>query len=71
MTIYWQGGVARKPIDVPLTDAERARFVDVQHQANRWTYIGSGMTHPNFLETLGGLNPSKRQMIESVSSGFC
>jgi hypothetical protein len=29
------------------------------------------MTHPNFLETLGGLNPSKRQMIESVSSGFC
>ena len=54
-----------------FTDAERARFVDVQHQANRWTYIGSGMTHPNFLETLGGLNPSKRQMIESVSSGFC
>lgn len=54
-----------------LTDAERARFMEVQHQANRWTYIGSGMTHPNFLETLGGLNLSKRQMIESVSSGFC
>jgi len=54
-----------------LTETERAQFVEAQHQANRWTYIGSGMTHPNFLETVGGLNLSKRQMIESVSSGFC
>jgi hypothetical protein len=54
-----------------LTAAERRQFMAVQHQANRWTYIGSGMTHPKFLETLGELSPAKKQMIEGISPGFC
>lgn len=54
-----------------LNAGERDRFMQVQHQANRWTYIGSGMTHPNFLSTLGDLSASKRQMIEGMSPGFC
>ena len=54
-----------------LTAAEREQFLTVQHQANRWTYIGSGMTHPKFLETLGELSPAKKQMIEGISPGFC
>ncbi len=54
-----------------LNAAEREQFMTVQHQANRWTYIGSGMTHPKFLETLGELSPAKKQMIEGVSPGFC
>lgn len=53
-----------------LNDDERARFVEVQHQANRWTYIGSGMSHPKFLETLGGVSESGRRMIEQANSTF-
>jgi hypothetical protein len=48
----------------------RAAFTDVQHQANRWTYIGSGMSHPKFLETLGELSPSMRDKIEAASASF-
>lgn len=53
-----------------LNDSERAQFASVQHQANRWTYIGSGMSHPRFLETLQALSPAKRQMIENLAPTF-
>jgi hypothetical protein len=53
-----------------LTEAERAEFATVQHQANRWTYIGSGMSHPRFLEALQALSPAKRQMIEGLAPSF-
>ncbi len=53
-----------------LTGDQRARFVEVQHQANRWTYIGSGMSHPKFLETLGQISASGRRMIEKATPTF-
>ncbi len=53
-----------------LGDDERTRFISVQHQANRWTYLGSGMSHPNFLDTLGDLSPGKRRMIEAATPSF-
>ena len=53
-----------------LRDDERARFVDVQRQANRWTYIGSGMTHPKFLESLGQISPDGRRMIEQAAPAY-
>jgi len=54
-----------------LSPSEREAFMSVQHQANRWTYLGSGMTHPNFLDTVGKLSASKRQMLENVAPTFC
>jgi hypothetical protein len=54
-----------------LTDAEKKEFRRVQKQANRWTYLGSGMTHEKVLATLEGLTPKARQRIESVSPAFC
>jgi hypothetical protein len=54
-----------------LTESERADFLAIQHQANRWTYLGSGMTHPKFLETLGKLSPAQRRRIEEVAPVFC
>lgn len=42
-----------------------------QHQALRWTYIGSGMTHPNFVETLGAISPASRDRIAQVAPAFC
>ncbi len=53
-----------------LTGAERETFTTVQHQANRWTYIGSGMSHPRFLESVAGLNPAKARMIEALAPTF-
>jgi hypothetical protein len=54
-----------------LTEEERAVFQGLQHQANRWTYLGSGMTHPNFLETVGRISPAIRSHIEQVAPAFC
>lgn len=54
-----------------LSKVERDQFMTEQHQANRWTYLGTGMTHKNFLETLGNLSPAKRSMLESVAPTFC
>jgi hypothetical protein len=53
-----------------LTTQQREEFLKVQLQANRWTYLGSGMTHKNFLETLGTISPAKRKMIEEVAPNF-
>lgn len=54
-----------------LTGAEREEFIKVQHQANRWTYLGTGLTHPNFLGTLGSLSAEQRKRIEEVAQVFC
>ena len=53
-----------------LTEEEREEFTEVQHQANRWTYIGTGMTHPKFLMSLESLDPAQRERIESIAPMF-
>ena len=54
-----------------LTEAEREKFRRVQLRANRWTYLGTGMTHEKVLNTLGWLSLKARQRVESVSRAFC
>jgi len=54
-----------------LSAAEESRFRDVQRKAMRWTYIGSGITHPMFLETVEGLDPALRRKAEEVGPAFC
>ena len=53
-----------------LTDEEKEQFRQVQLQANRWTYLGTGMTHEKVLATLESLSPKARQRIESISPVF-
>jgi hypothetical protein len=50
---------------------EQDRFRAIQTQALCWTFLGSGMTHPNFLETVGDLNPAARVQIEEMAPAFC
>ena len=57
--------------DRKLTTTERDTMREAQLQANRWTYLGSGMTHPNFLTTLEGLMPEARTRIEQIAPVFC
>src|SRR5262245_32972447 len=54
-----------------LSAAERGQFSTVERQALRWTFLGSGMTHPKFLGTLGDLAPDQRARIEEIAPTFC
>ena len=53
-----------------LNEEQKQVFRDVQLQANRWTYLGSGLTHPNFLASLERMGPEFRAKIESVAPTF-
>ena len=53
-----------------LNEAEREKFRANQLQALRWTYLGSGMTHPNFLETVGEFSPDGRKQIDEMAPAF-
>jgi hypothetical protein len=50
---------------------EQDQFYAVQRQAQRWTYLGSAMTHPQFLRTVGEISPDARTQIEEMSNAFC
>lgn len=54
-----------------LDDDERSAFIDQQHQAMRWTFLGSGMTHPRFLESVEAMDPALRTHLEDVANAFC
>ncbi len=54
-----------------LNETEKEVFRRVQLRANRWTYLGTGMTHEKVLNTLGWLSLKARRRVESVSPAFC
>lgn len=49
---------------------EEEQFRAVQTQALRWTYLGSAMSHPQFLQTVGEISPDARTQIEEMSKAF-
>lgn len=54
---------------LPPADAER--LVKQQHQALRWTYLGSGLQHKQFRATLGKLSREQLERIDALSPSFC
>ncbi|QZH74118.1 MAG: diiron oxygenase [Erythrobacter sp.] len=54
-----------------LGSAERAALGEAQHQALRWTYLGSGMTHPKFVASVAAISPAARDRIAEVAPAFC
>jgi hypothetical protein len=53
-----------------LTESEKEEFRRVQRQANRWTYLGSGMVHEKALEGFEKLSPAARARVESIAPDF-
>ena len=53
-----------------LGDQRREHLQAQQHQALRWTYLGSGMVHPKFAATLAGLSPAASDRIAAVAPAF-
>lgn len=53
-----------------FSEPEQDEFRAIQRQALRWTYLGSAMTHPQFLQTVGEISPDARTRIEEMSKAF-
>ena len=54
-----------------LSEDQRAALLEQQHQALRWTYLGSGLTHPKFVATLAAMSPAARDRVADVAPAFC
>lgn len=49
---------------------DREAIVNQQHQAARWTYIGSGMVHERFVATLQALSPAAARRVAEAAPLF-
>jgi hypothetical protein len=59
-----------RAISRTLSEDDRAEFRAQQHQAARWAYIGSGMTHPQFRATLDAISPAGRARVDQLAPNF-
>ena len=54
-----------------LSRSEREQVKNAVLKGMRWTYLGTGMTHPNFLATVEAIKPEAKQQIEAMAPAFC
>ena len=54
-----------------LSKSEREAVSAAVLKGMRWTYLGTGMTHPSFLETVEAIKPEARTQIEAMAPMFC
>src|SRR6185503_4222349 len=54
-----------------LGKSERQEMAETLLKGMRWTYLGTGMTHPNFLATVEQIKPGARAQIEAMAPAFC
>ncbi len=54
----------------PIEDSLRPGLLERQHQALRWTYLGSGMTHPKFAATVAAMSPAAGARIAAAGPAF-
>jgi len=53
-----------------FTTEETNRFLDIQQQGLRWTFLGSGMSHQNFLNTAELVSAGSRAKLEEIAPIF-
>jgi hypothetical protein len=54
-----------------LTKSQREELTATVLKGMRLTYLGTGMTHPNFLATVEEIKPEARKQIEEMAPAFC
>lgn len=54
-----------------LSRSEREQISQAVLKGMRWTYLGTGMTHPNFLDTVQSIRREARAQIEQMAPAFC
>jgi hypothetical protein len=52
------------------SEADRLELMTRQHQALRWTYLGSGLVHKEFRATLGALSQAQLARIDALAPKF-
>jgi hypothetical protein len=53
-----------------LSEDERRQFLDVQHRALRWTFLGSAMENRNFLAVLASISDEAATRVEQAAKSF-
>jgi hypothetical protein len=53
-----------------LSEEERSQFLEVQHKALRWTFLGSAMGNRNFLEVLAGISEEAAARVALAAQTF-
>ena len=54
-----------------LSISQRQELAAAMLKGMRWTYLGTGMTHPNFLATVQSIKPEARKQIDEMAPAFC
>ena len=54
-----------------LSKSEHEEMTAAVLKGMRWTYLGTGMTHPNFLATVEQISPEGKKQIEAMAPMFC
>lgn len=54
-----------------LTVEEQEIFMTTQHQAMRWTFLGSGLIHPRVTATFSQVTPTGARAIAEAAPMFC
>jgi len=54
-----------------LSKSEHEAITAAVLKGMRWTYLGTGMTHPNFLATVEQISPEGKRQIEAMAPMFC
>jgi hypothetical protein len=54
-----------------LSSSQRQELAAAMLKGMRWTYLGTGMTHPNFLASVESIRPEARKQIEDMAPAFC
>jgi hypothetical protein len=53
-----------------LSEDERRQFLEVQHQAMRWTFLGSAMGNRNFLAALASVSDEMAARVAQAAKSF-
>jgi len=59
-----------RAIDRTLSADERRQFLDVQHRALRWTFLGSAMQNRNFLAVIAGISDEAAAQVQQAAQGL-
>lgn len=60
----------QRAVGCTFTADEAERITAVQHQAMRWTYLGSGLSHPNFLRSVQELSQKQAARLADAATVF-
>lgn len=59
-----------RAIGLTLSEDQRRQFLDIQHRALRWTFLGSVMENRNFLAVLASVSDEAATQVERAAKSF-